>query len=158
MTIRRTAITSKPLQFLNRGFILLRLMPDLFRIYARALQEYLEALAQSEDLPTRRKRNLLLSYAELQYKLRGGSRCAVCNTPVRHVVPVLVERGNGMEVRYSCLCTRCLEAEKAVSRKVVLRIGQAVVEYVASGRDYKIEAAPHPQLKPMRRAKRAAAS
>jgi len=131
-------------------------MADLSRIYARALQEYLETLAEGEELPTRRKRRLLLAFAELQYKLHGGSRCAVCNTPVRHVVPVQVERGNGMEVRYSCLCTRCLEAEKAVAKKVVLRIGEAAVEHVSAGRDYKTHTGPDPQLKPMRKAKRAA--
>jgi hypothetical protein len=73
------------------------------------------------------------------------------------VVPVFVERGDDTKVAYPCLCTRCLEAEKAVSKRVVLRIGQAVVEHSAGGRDYKIEATPHPQLRPMRRVKRAAA-
>jgi hypothetical protein len=132
-------------------------MPDLSAIYARALQEYLEALASGEDVPTRRKRKLLLSYAELRYKLHGGSRCAMCTTPVRHVVPVLVERANGMEIRHSCLCTRCLEAERAVSKRVVLRIGEAAVEYVGSGRHYKLEAASYPPMKPMKKVKRAAA-
>lgn len=132
-------------------------MPDLSAIYARALQEYLQTLADGEELPTRRKRNLLMSYAELQYKLHGGSRCAMCNTPVRHVLPVLAERTNGREIRYPCLCTRCLEAEKAVSKRVVLRIGEAIVEYVSSGRDYKMEAASHPDLRPIKKARRAAA-
>ncbi|MGZ4788088.1 MAG: hypothetical protein ACXVZX_06185 [Terriglobales bacterium] len=133
-------------------------MADLSQLYARALQEYLEALADGDELPSRRHRNLLLSYAELQYKLRGGSRCAVCNTPVRHVVPVVAERGDGTKVAYPCLCTRCLEAEKAVSLRVVLRIGQAVVEHVSNGRDYKMQTAPHPELRPMRKVRRAAAS
>jgi hypothetical protein len=132
-------------------------MPDLSRIYARALQEYLEALADGDEVPARRKRNLLLSFAELRYKVHGGSRCSMCTTPVRHVVPVLVERGNGTEIRHSCLCTRCLEAEKAVSKRVVLRIGEATVEYVSLGREYKMEAGWQPQLKPMKRVKRAAA-
>jgi len=129
-------------------------MADLSAIYARALDEYLEVLAEGGDIPARRKRNLLLSYAELRYKLRGGSRCAVCNAPVRHIVPVFVERKNGTELKYSCLCTRCLEAEKAVARRVVLRIGEATIEYVASGRDYKFEMAPHPELKPMKMMKK----
>ena len=132
-------------------------MADLGKIYARALQEYLESLAQDEDVPTRRKRNLLASFAELQYKLRGGSHCAVCNTPVRHVIPVMAERGDGSETRYPCLCTRCLEAERIESRRVVLQIGQAMVEYVGAGRDYKIPTGPHPELKPMKKVKRAAA-
>lgn len=132
-------------------------MADLGRIYARALQEYLESLAQDEDVPARRKRNLLASYAELQYKLRGGGHCAVCNTPVRHVIPAMAEHADGSEVRYPCLCTRCLEAEKIESKRVVLKIGEAIVEYVNAGRDYKITAAPHPELRPMKKVKRAAA-
>jgi len=132
-------------------------MPDLSRIYARALQEYLETLAEGGALPRRRKRDLLLSYAELRYKIAGGSRCAVCNAPVRHIVPVFVECKDGTEARYPCLCTRCLEAEKAVARRVVQRIGEASIEYVASGRDYKFAATPHPDLKPMKKARRAAA-
>ncbi len=132
-------------------------MPDLSTIFARALQEYLETLADESALPLRRKRDLLLSFAELRYKIRGGSHCAVCNTPVRHWVPVLVERNDGQAVRYPCLCTRCLEAEKAVSRRVVLRIGEASIEYTPSGREYKFGATPHPDLKPMKKARRAAA-
>jgi len=132
-------------------------MADLGKIYARALQEYLESLAHDEGVPTRHKRNLLMSFAELQYKLRGGSHCAVCNTPVRHVIPVMAERTNGSEVRYPCLCTRCLEAERIESKRVVLKIGDAMVEYVGAGRDYKIGAAPHPELRPMKKVKRAAA-
>jgi len=135
-------------------------MADLASIYARALDEYLETLARGEDLPAKRKRDLLVSYAELRYKVQGGSRCAVCNAPVRHVVPVYVERSNGKRIEYPCLCTRCLEAEKAVAHRVVLRIGQATIEYAASGRDYKFATAPHPNLKPMtmKKVRRAAAS
>ena len=133
-------------------------MGDLSRMHARALQEYLETLADVDQLPSRRKRNLLLSYAELRYKFRGGSRCAVCSAPVRYVIPVSVERGDGYALRYPCLCTRCLEAEKAVSKRVVLRIGEAAIEYLTAGRDYKIPISPHPNLKPMRKARRAAAS
>jgi len=132
-------------------------MPDLGKIYARALQEYLESLTQDEDVPTRRKRNLLVSFAELQYKLHGGSRCAMCNTPVRHVIPVMTEGLDGSEVRYPCLCTRCLEAEKITAKRVVLKIGEATVEYVGAGRDYKMGSAAHPELRPMRKVKRAAA-
>jgi hypothetical protein len=133
-------------------------MADLSRMYARALQEYLEALAEGEEVPSRRQRTLLLSYAELQYKVRGGSRCAVCHTPVRYVVPASVERGDGSRLTYPCLCTRCLEAEKAVSMRVTLRIGEAVIEHVANGRDYKIQSTPHPQLRPMKKVRRAVAS
>lgn len=132
-------------------------MPDLSSVFARALQEYLETLAQEGTMPARRKRDLLLSYAELRYKIEGGSHCAICNAPVRHLVPVVAERVEGEKMRYPCLCTRCLEAEKAVSRRVVLSIGEASIEYSASGRQYKVDAAPHPDLKPMKKVRRAAA-
>jgi hypothetical protein len=104
-------------------------------IYVRAFQEYLEALTDEDELPSRRKRQLLLSFAEFQFKLRGGGICAVCRASVRHVLPVEVERQNGTLVNYPCLCTRCIEAEKAVSRKLTLRLGNASIVHVAPGRE-----------------------
>ncbi len=94
-----------------------------------ALAEYFETLAAAEDLlPEVRQRQLLLAFAELCFKLRGGSHCAQCHAHVRHVVPVIVER-NGALVQYACLCTRCIESERATAQKVTLRIGQAAIEF-----------------------------
>jgi hypothetical protein len=107
-------------------------MPPLCPIYVRALQEYLEALADEDDLPWRRQRRLLMSFAEFRFKMRGGSKCAVCRASVRHVLPVNVERLNGTLLEYPCLCTRCMEAEKAVSRRVVLQIGRAMIVHLPS--------------------------
>jgi hypothetical protein len=99
------------------------------------LQEYLEALA--DGTPHRRSRleKLLVSYAELQYRLRGGSRCALCRSSVRLVLPVKVERADGSTVEYACLCTRCLESEKAQSRKVTMTVGKGTVAYTAKKED-----------------------
>ena len=126
-------------------------MRPLGPIHVRAFQEYLEALADEDELPSRRKRQLLLSYAEFLFRMRGGGKCAVCRASVRHVLPVEIERLNGTAVTYACLCTRCIEAEKAVSRRVVLRIGQAAVVHVAPGREVSHPATtPKAEVKKLR--------
>lgn len=110
-------------------------MPPLCPIYIRALQEYLEALADEDDLSSRRQHRLLMSYAEFRFKMRGGGKCAVCRASVRHVLPVKVERLNGTMLEYPCLCTRCIEAEKPVSRRISMEVGQARIEWVARGHE-----------------------
>ena len=108
------------------------MIPDRRRpsVPERALQEYFQSLAESdgEDLSIKTQ-NLLMARAELEYQLRGGSVCSMCETAVRHIIPVLVERHDGTRVQYRCLCRRCLEAEKAVSLMVTLRLGEACVIY-----------------------------
>ncbi len=74
---------------------------------------------------------MLLSYAEFLFKVRGGGKCALCHVSVRHILPATVERLNGTTAEFPCLCTRCIEAEKAVSRRVTLKIGRAAIEYTA---------------------------
>jgi hypothetical protein len=94
------------------------------------LQEYLESLAEGAGaLPTERQQRLLHAWAELQYQLHGGGRCSVCHASVRHVVPVRAEHADGTIAEFACLCTRCLEAERVISLRVVLTVGQAQVEY-----------------------------
>ena len=94
------------------------------------LQEYLQALADgADDLPSERQRKLLHSYAELQYQLHGGRRCAMCRASVRHVLPVKAEHIDGTIAEYHCLCTRCLESERFISIRVTLRIGLACLQY-----------------------------
>ena len=94
------------------------------------LQDYLEALAEPGNGPNDRQRRVLLSYAELQYQLHGGGRCAVCHSAVRHVLPVRAEHSDGSVADHDCLCTRCLEAEKSISRRITLRIGTASLHYI----------------------------
>jgi hypothetical protein len=65
-------------------------------------------------------RDLLAWYAELKYKLSGGGHCTICRAHVRHAVPVTSERADNITVIYACLCTRCLVAEEAISRRVTL--------------------------------------
>jgi hypothetical protein len=97
---------------------------------SKVLQEYLEALAECAAIaPAQRAERLLLSYAELQYRRKGGSKCGVCGTNVRHVVKVRAEREPGVTLEYACLCARCLQAERMLSGRVVLSLGQAQVTY-----------------------------
>jgi hypothetical protein len=97
---------------------------------ARVLQEYLETLADcASAAPAQRQERLLLSYAELQFHRKGGSKCAVCGAAVRHVVPVRAEREPGIVLEYACLCNRCLQAERMLSARVVLSLGQSRVTY-----------------------------
>ncbi len=94
------------------------------------LQNYLATLADgSAEKESVRQANLLFSFAELKYRMRGGGRCAVCRAHVRHVLPVEVEHEDGKRTNFTCLCTRCLVAEKASARRVTLKIGNASVHY-----------------------------
>lgn len=97
----------------------------------RALQEYLEALARSAEEPASRSRtlDLLRSYAEVCFQVRGGSNCATCRTHVRHVLSVISERANGDVHEFPCLCTRCFEAERSISRRITICLGNTAVEY-----------------------------
>src|SRR3954470_17803792 len=98
------------------------------RAFQRALDEYLGEIdrASSVALPEK-KRTLLAAYAEFRYQVQGGTHCTVCRTPVRHTMTVEVRRMNGETAHFAALCTRCLEAEKALAKSVTLRIGP--VEY-----------------------------
>jgi hypothetical protein len=91
----------------------------------RVLQDYFEAVATPEPEQRDRAFQLISSYAELQYRLNGGSRCPVCHTHVRHVVPVFVVREDGREGRFPCLCQRCLQAEQATAKSVVMHLGDS---------------------------------
>jgi hypothetical protein len=117
------------------------------KLPAKFFQEYLETLAaaQSFQVSNVRNWNLLRCYAELHFKLNGGAKCAVCRAHVRHVIPATAERPDGTRLEYSCLCTRCFEGERAMSKVLTMGIGEAQVEY--RPRDYgkvTMEAAKFP--------------
>jgi hypothetical protein len=98
---------------------------------AEYLQDYLEMLIDARSFAVSNLRNwsLIQCYAELQFKLNGGSKCPVCRACVRHVVSVHVEKNDGATQDYHCLCTRCFEAERATSKCVSLKLGDAAVKY-----------------------------
>ncbi len=93
------------------------------------LQEYFESLAETGGHPNKRLEKVLTSYAELQFRINGGGHCSVCRAAVRHVVTVRVERSDNSVTSFECLCTRCLEAERALSKRVILTIGKAMLVY-----------------------------
>ena len=98
----------------------------------RFIQEYLEAITAAQEFQVSNLRNwsLLSCYAELQYKLNGGSKCAVCRAAVRHVLTVTAEDADGTSQEFPCLCTRCFEAERAIHAKMSMQVGEARVEYL----------------------------
>lgn len=93
------------------------------------LSEYLETvLGESKDEVEDRHERLLLSYAELRFQMRGGGRCAVCNAPVRLVIPVVAEQKDASAKNFACLCQRCLEGERDQARLIRMQIGDAKIE------------------------------
>jgi hypothetical protein len=111
------------------------LLPPVFMVDQRQVpswffEEYLALIANAdESLDADERLRLLISHhAELNYQLFGGSRCSLCNAAVRHLIVVITEKKR-RETRYDCLCTRCLEGERAVSERVILKLGRAAVEY-----------------------------
>ena len=86
----------------------------------------MEAAAQATP---DKEQKLLFGYAELKYRMGGGSKCPLCRAHVRHVVPVSSTRENGEKFEYECLCQRCLLGEIGLATEVVLRIGDASVTY-----------------------------
>lgn len=100
------------------------------QLAAAYFQEYLEAVVRAQQFSVSNLRhwNLIQCYAEFQYRLNGGGRCAECKASVRHVIPVIAVRNDGSEDTYSCLCTRCYEGERANSARMVMTIGEARIE------------------------------
>ena len=105
-------------------------MNDQRHVPAWFFEEYLALIANANESldPEERVRLLIFHHAELNYQLSGGGRCSLCNAAVRHMILVTIEK-NGRQSRHNCLCTRCLEGERAVSDRVVLSLGRAAVEY-----------------------------
>src|SRR4051812_45375988 len=98
---------------------------------AEFLQDYLQAIvdAQLFKVSNVRNWNLIQCYAELQFRLNGGTKCPICRAHVRHIVPTQVHKPDGSSKEYTCLCTRCFEAERAQSKCVTMHMGGAKVTY-----------------------------
>jgi hypothetical protein len=99
-------------------------------LVAEYFQEYLEAVTRAQQFQVSNVRHwtLIQCYAELQFRLNGGSKCAICRASVRHVIPVTAERADGRLDEYACLCARCYEGERASSSRIVMHLGEAHVE------------------------------
>lgn len=104
-------------------------MANSANISQELFQEFLEHMAGVNELAPEKKRQLLTSCAEVKFRLRGGSRCPMCKTHVRHVMPIYAVHLDGTERSYPCLCTRCFEGEKGLSSKMVVRLGATSLVY-----------------------------
>ena len=101
------------------------------RRFQTALEEYLAALeTASKVVLAERKHDLLSAYAEFRYQSQGGTHCVLCRAHVRHEMIVEARREDGSTRRFTALCTRCLEGEKALSESVTLRVGPVEYETV----------------------------
>lgn len=74
------------------------------------------------------RQEVLLAIAEIDHRLRGNVKCVGCNAPVRAVMRTVSVDESGQTHEYECLCRRCLEAEKAYSRKVTSYVAGVVFD------------------------------
>ncbi len=95
------------------------------------LQEYLGLLhdaTNSQDTQSRDIR-LLRAWGVLRYIQAGPMSCERCQSPVRLAIPITSERISGETRQYACLCTNCAFKELGVSRRIIIQVGRARVEY-----------------------------
>lgn len=106
------------------------------QVTEKILQEYLQTLAEGQQeqqqVTPQRAKQLLTSYAEFRFRLAGGSQCPLCRASVRHVLPISVLHKNGKKTSYTCLCNRCLEAERDGAE--CIEIGMDSIKWVLNGR------------------------
>lgn len=74
------------------------------------------------------RRNFLLNYLDHQYRLCGSRRCEECHATVRYTMRVVSIAADGETREFSVLCRRCIEAEKAFSKKVFVYAAGVVFE------------------------------
>ena len=99
------------------------------RLPAWLIEEYLAVLFDNEEMePEVRQRKAIEHHAELNFWLKGGDKCGICKSHVRHVVQVTVYRGEETYL-YHCLCTRCLEGERSTADMVALTLGRATIVF-----------------------------
>lgn len=103
--------------------------PFANEIPRRVLQQFLEAVAEPADRGVTRQERLLISVAEVHFQMNGGGKCSLCRASVRHIIPVRAEHSDGSVKEHTCLCHRCLTAERSISDRVVLSGGKIELEY-----------------------------
>lgn len=116
-------------------------------LLTRAAGEVGQGRIDEAALPQREseRQEALLAIADIEFRLYGGGKCAVCRAPVRAVMKTVAVDDAGRRFEYDCLCRRCLEAERAYSRAVTSYIGgyvfddflnrKPLVERPAAGRE-----------------------
>jgi hypothetical protein len=110
-------------------------MPGKNSIQPRDMQDFLDALSRCEaDRENQQaKRDFVRCFAELQFCMHGGSKCAVCRAHVRHVLPVYSERTDQSVRNFECLCTRCFEGERGAAKKLCMKLGETTIHFEADG-------------------------
>ncbi len=109
-----------------------------YKINSQDLEEYFATLARCSESAMdddTKLRELMRSYAELKFRVMGGSHCAVCRSHVRHVFPVIAEQASGEVKELECLCTRCFEGEKSTAVRMVLVVGHNRVKVKMSSHE-----------------------
>jgi hypothetical protein len=91
------------------------------------LELYFAFLSDSKEMaPDVRERQAIDNHAELMFRVEGGARCSLCKSHVRHVVQVTIHK-HGIVETHRCLCTRCIEGERAMADEIVFTLGKASV-------------------------------
>jgi hypothetical protein len=91
------------------------------------IELYFAFLSDSKEMaPELRERQAIENHAELMFRVEGGARCCLCNSHVRHVVQVTIHQRGRIET-HRCLCTRCIEGERATADEIVFTLGKASV-------------------------------
>jgi hypothetical protein len=95
------------------------------------LQEYFSLIAEAELCSDTHSRDvrLLRAWGLLRYILSGPINCEHCEVPVQLAIPMTSERLTGETLQYDCLCTHCMFKELRVSKRIVMEVGGARVEY-----------------------------
>ena len=74
------------------------------------------------------RQQFLLNYLDHQFRLCGSRRCEECNATVRYAMRVVSFAADGEVREAAVLCRRCIEAEKAFSKKVFVYAAGVVFE------------------------------
>ncbi len=98
-------------------------------------REFTDLASLDPDTFCEDEHELLRWYAELQFRLGAGGRCAECRSHVRHALPVRVEMPDGAVREFPCLCTRCLVAVEYGAARIWYRVDDKLIEHrISRGR------------------------
>ncbi len=94
-----------------------------------ALQEYFGLLDSATRDPQNRDIWLLRAWGVMHYIQGGAGHCQHCQQAVRLAIPITAERLTGETLQYSCLCPTCTFLELKQSKRIIMQVGDARVEY-----------------------------
>ena len=103
--------------------------PEKKQERSSALQEYFGLLDSATSDPENRDIWLLRAWGVMHFIRGGAGECEHCRQPVRLAIPVTAERLSGEILEYSCLCPTCTFLELRQSKRIIMQVGDARVEY-----------------------------